>query len=33
MADVSDQAQQLGHRANNSEWVDRAVRVGMVAYG
>jgi hypothetical protein len=33
MADVSDQAEQLGRRAHNSEWTDRAVRVGMVAYG
>jgi hypothetical protein len=33
MADVSDQAQQMGRRADNSEWTDRAVRVGMVAYG
>jgi hypothetical protein len=33
MADVSDQAQRMGHEANNSEWLDRAVRVGMVTYG
>jgi Domain of Unknown Function (DUF1206) len=33
MADVSGQAEQLGRRADNSEWMDRAVRVGMVAYG
>jgi len=33
MADVSDQAEQVGRRANNSEWTDRAVRIGMVAYG
>jgi hypothetical protein len=33
MADVTDQAEQLGRRADNSEWTDRAVRVGMVAYG
>jgi hypothetical protein len=33
MADVSAQAEQLGRRVDNSEWVDRAVRVGMVAYG
>ena len=33
MADVSDQAEQLGRRAHSSEWTDRAVRVGMVAYG
>jgi hypothetical protein len=33
MADVSDQAEQLGREAHDSEWTDRAVRVGMVAYG
>jgi hypothetical protein len=33
MADVSDQAEQLGRQVDNSEWMDRAVRVGMVAYG
>jgi hypothetical protein len=33
MAEVSDQAQRMGHQANNSEWLDTAVRVGMVAYG
>jgi hypothetical protein len=33
MADVSDQTEQLGRRADNSEWTDRAVRIGMVAYG
>jgi hypothetical protein len=33
MANVGDQVEQLGHRADNSEWLDRAVRVGMVAYG
>jgi len=33
MADVSDQAEQVGRRANSSEWTDRAVRIGMVAYG
>jgi hypothetical protein len=33
MADASDQAEQLGRRADNSEWTDRAVRIGMVAYG
>jgi hypothetical protein len=33
MADVSDRAEQLGRRAHRSEWTDRAVRVGMVAYG
>jgi hypothetical protein len=33
MADVSDQAEQLGRRADSSEWMDRAVRIGMIAYG
>lgn len=33
MADVSDQAEQLGRQADSSEWTDRAVRFGMVAYG
>ena len=32
-ADVSDQAEQLGRDAHESEWTDRAVRVGMIAYG
>jgi hypothetical protein len=27
------QAQQAGRRADNSEWMDRAVRVGLVSYG
>jgi hypothetical protein len=33
MADVSDRAEQVGRRAHRSQWTDRAVRVGMVAYG
>jgi uncharacterized protein DUF1206 len=33
MSDVSDRAEQLGRQVDNSEWTDRAVRVGMVAYG
>lgn len=33
MAQVGDQAEQLGRQADNSEWTDRAVRFGMVAYG
>ena len=33
MSDASDQAERVGLRADNSEWTDRAVRVGMVAYG
>lgn len=30
---VSIQAEQAGRRADNSEWMDRAVRVGLVSYG
>ena len=33
MADVSDQAEQLGRRANDHEWMDRGIRFGMVCYG
>jgi hypothetical protein len=33
MVDLGGQAEQLGRRADRSEWTDRAVRVGMVAYG
>jgi hypothetical protein len=33
MADVSDRTADFGRRAHRSEWVDGAVRVGMVAYG
>src|SRR3954453_8467225 len=31
--DVSIRAEQAGRRADNSEWMDRAVRVGLVSYG
>ncbi len=30
---VSAQAEQAGRRADNSEWMDHAVRVGLVSYG
>ena len=30
---VSLQAQVAGHRAHNSDWMDHAVRVGLVSYG
>jgi hypothetical protein len=33
MADVTGRAQRIGRRADNSEWLDGAVRVGMVGYG
>lgn len=31
-ANVPQQAQQAGRQAHNSEWVDRAARIGLVAY-
>ena len=31
--DVSARAEQAGRRADDSEWMDRAVRVGLVSYG
>lgn len=31
--DVSVRAEQAGRRADNSEWMDRAVRIGLVSYG
>jgi hypothetical protein len=31
--DVSVQAEQAGRRADNSPWMDRAVRVGLLSYG
>jgi len=31
--DVPLQAQLAGHRAHNSEWMDHAVRLGLVSYG
>jgi hypothetical protein len=33
MADVSDQAERIGRQADNSPWMDRGIRFGMVAYG
>src|SRR6476619_8624720 len=33
MSDVSDQAEDLGRRANDNEWLDRGVRFGMICYG
>jgi hypothetical protein len=33
MADVGERAEELGRQAHESEWTDRAVRVGMIAYG
>lgn len=31
--DVADRAQRAGHQAHQSDWVDHAVRFGLVAYG
>jgi hypothetical protein len=33
MGDMSRTAERLGRRADNSDWLDRAVRIGLVAYG
>ena len=33
MVDLGGQAEQVGRRADRSDWTDRAVRVGMVTYG
>jgi hypothetical protein len=33
MGDVTGQAEQAGREVNDSEWLDRAVRIGLVAYG
>ena len=30
---ITDRAQSAGHEAHDSEWLDRAARVGLVAYG
>ena len=33
MGDVAQQVEDLGRTAENSDWLDRAVRLGLVAYG
>jgi hypothetical protein len=33
MGEVADKAQQAGHDAEHSDWLDWAVRIGLVAYG
>jgi len=33
VGDVSQQAERLGRRAENSDWLDRGIRIGLVAYG
>ena len=32
-SDLGDRAEQAGKQANDSEWMDRAARIGLVAYG
>jgi hypothetical protein len=33
MGEMTDSAQRIGHQAQHSDWLDRAIRVGLVAYG
>lgn len=33
MGEVADKVEQAGHEAHRSEWLDHAVRLGLVAYG
>ena len=33
VGDVSQQAERLGRAADNSDWLDRGIRIGLVAYG
>lgn len=33
MSDISDQAERLGRQADQSDWLDRAARAGLIAYG
>ena len=33
MGGIADQAERAGRQAENSDWLDHAVRIGMVAYG
>jgi hypothetical protein len=33
MADMTEHAQGLAHQVRHSEWLDRAIRIGLVAYG
>src|SRR6476469_5098087 len=33
MGEMTNQAEQMGRNAHNSEWLETAVRIGLVAYG
>lgn len=33
MGEMTDAAERMGHQARHSQWLDRAIRVGLVAYG
>jgi hypothetical protein len=33
MGEMTDAAERMGHRAQHSEWLDWAIRLGLVAYG
>ncbi len=33
MGEMQDQAERMGREAQNSEWMERAIRAGLVAYG
>ena len=33
MGDVTNRAEQAGQQVDNSEWFEKAVKVGLVAYG
>lgn len=33
MGDMTDQAEQMGREAQHSDWMDKAIRAGLVAYG
>ena len=33
MSSITDRAESAGQQASNSEWIDRAARIGLIAYG
>ena len=33
MTSITDRAESAGQQASNSEWIDRAARIGLIAYG
>ena len=33
MTSITDRAESAGQQANNSEWIDHAARIGLIAYG